>query len=86
MSYQELDPIVWSAIQQESARQNRTIELVGQQVSRRDDQRHRDGSGGRRHYDAVGPPSPTRAVLFLDPVPVWLGLDGRGHVLIDDLR
>ncbi|MGO3317335.1 MAG: serine hydroxymethyltransferase, partial [Leuconostoc mesenteroides] len=28
MSYQELDPIVWSAIQQESARQNRTIELI----------------------------------------------------------
>lgn len=28
MSYQEQDAIVWSAIQQESARQNRTIELI----------------------------------------------------------
>lgn len=28
MSYKELDPIVWSAIQQEGARQNRTIELI----------------------------------------------------------
>lgn len=28
MSHKELDPIVWSAIQQEGARQNRTIELI----------------------------------------------------------
>ncbi|MDC2805402.1 serine hydroxymethyltransferase [Leuconostoc suionicum] len=28
MPYKELDPIVWSAIQQEGARQNRTIELI----------------------------------------------------------
>ncbi len=28
MSFKTLDPQVWSAIQQESARQNRTIELI----------------------------------------------------------